>query len=270
VNTKRCMHIWGFLFVLITLLGVAITAQAQVRVGGWSLDANGRHLPSQKYWGSCPVNLKFAWGVLGTDAATVGYTYTRSDGFHSPNSFTLKLPGPNRSMDAYAEWSVGANQPQFANYSGWVQLDIQSPNPASQRIPFALHCGADAGKEFATPGARGTVRVGRAMTMEANGQVIERHVYTGPCPVNLKFAWEVQGTEPTPVTYWFDRSDGVELHRPFTIQLQAADQPETIYQEWRLGGNTPEFANYNGWIRLNVEWPTPDYGDDHFLLRCTK
>jgi hypothetical protein len=270
MNINRGWHFWSLVFLLANLLAVSNAAGVEVRVGGWALDANGRNLPSHKYWGPCPVSLKFFWGVIGNDPASVIYTYNRSDGVRSSAPGTLNLPAANRSMDVVVEWSLGANQPAFANYNGWVQLDIESPNQASQRIPFTLHCGADAGKEFATPGARGTVRIGHNISMQANGQIVEHHVYTGPCPVTFKFSWEVQGTEPTPVTYWFDRSDGAEFHRPFTIQLRAADQPETIYQEWRLGGDTAEFANYNGWIRLNVESPTPDSLENHFLLRCKK
>ncbi|MGD0009800.1 MAG: hypothetical protein ABSE93_14800 [Terriglobia bacterium] len=218
------------------------------------------------------MNLKFFWGVIATEPASVVYTYTRSDGGHSSGPRTLNLPVANRSMDVDVEWSLGANQPQFANYSGWVQLDIESPNQASQKIPFTLHCGADAGAGFGTAGGRGTVHTGRdlKMTVEANGQILEHHVYSGPCPVTLKFGREVEGTEPTPVIYWFDRSDGAEFHHPSTIQLQTAGQPQTIYQEWRLGANTPQFANYNGWIRLNIESPNPDSLENHFLLRCGK
>jgi hypothetical protein len=30
---------------------------------------------------------------------------------------------------------------QFADYHGWVELDIESPNPVSQKIGFTIHCG---------------------------------------------------------------------------------------------------------------------------------
>jgi hypothetical protein len=270
MNMKRGWHFWGLVFLLANLLAATNAAGAEVRIGGWAMDANGRHLPSQKYWGPCPVNLKFFWGVIGNDPASVIYTYTRSDGVRSSAPGTLNLPAANRSMDVDVEWSVGANQPAFANFNGWVQLDIQSPNQASQKIPFALHCSTDPGVIIGTPGGRGTVRIGPTMTVETNGQAVEHHVYTGPCPVTFKFGWEVQGTEPTQINYWFDRSDGVEFHRRFTAEIPSADQPATIYQEWRLGDNTPEFANYNGWIRLNVESPTPDSLENHFLLRCKK
>jgi hypothetical protein len=271
MNSNRHQHSWIFALLIATLLGVATAARAQVRVGGWATSANGRPLPSEKYWGPCPVNLKFGWGILGKEPATVVYTTSRSDGVRSSRPLTLNLPAANRSMDAYVDWAVGANQPQFADFSGWVQLDITSPNPASQRIPFTIHCGANAGAGFDTAGGHGTVHTGRELktTMEANGQMTN-HVYTGPCPVTLKLGWEVAGTEPTRVIYWFDRSDGKEFHTPSTIQLPTTGEPRTIYTEWRVGANTPEFASYNGWIRLNIESPNPDSLENNFLLRCGK
>jgi hypothetical protein len=36
-------------------------------------------------------------------------------------------------------WSLGANNRQFAGYHGWVELDIESPNPVSRKIGFAIH-----------------------------------------------------------------------------------------------------------------------------------
>jgi hypothetical protein len=35
---------------------------------------------------------------------------------------------------------LGAHKPQFANYSGWVDLSINGPNHLEGRIKFTLHC----------------------------------------------------------------------------------------------------------------------------------
>jgi len=87
------------------------------------------------------VDLEFGWGVLSTGPATVTYSFVRSDGGHSSASQTANLPNANQSVPIYYDWHLGANTPQFANFSGWVELNIQSPNPVSQRIPFTIHCG---------------------------------------------------------------------------------------------------------------------------------
>jgi len=68
------------------------------------------------------------------------YTFSRSDGGHSSMTQTVDLSQPNRSTPIYDVWHLGANKPQFANYRGWVQINIMSPNPVSQKIPFLIHC----------------------------------------------------------------------------------------------------------------------------------
>ena len=37
-------------------------------------------------------------------------------------------------------WKVGANTAEFANYSGFMQLNMKSPNQGSDKIAFTLHC----------------------------------------------------------------------------------------------------------------------------------
>jgi hypothetical protein len=119
------------------------TSGASVRVGGSSLRANGEVAQGFQYTGSCPVALQFGWGVIPTEPTTVTYSYVRSDGGHSRTSLTADLPNANRSVPIYVEWRLGANNQQFASYSGWVQLNIESPNPVSQKVPFTIHCRAD-------------------------------------------------------------------------------------------------------------------------------
>jgi hypothetical protein len=55
---------------------------------------------------------------------------------------TATLPAANRSVPIYYDWRLGANTPQFQNYTGWVQLNIESPGPVSQKISFTIHCGS--------------------------------------------------------------------------------------------------------------------------------
>jgi len=45
-----------------------------------------------------------------------------------------------RSIPILDNRRFGANTPQFANYPGWVELNIQAPVAISQRINFTLRC----------------------------------------------------------------------------------------------------------------------------------
>ncbi len=122
--------------------GLAATlgsAQASVRVGGWSLTADGQIVQGFNYTGHCPANLKFAWGVIGNAPDTVAYSFTRSDGAHSGPK-EANLPKANQSVPVYEEWHLGAPTPQFKNYKGWVELQVASPNPLKKKVNFTLHC----------------------------------------------------------------------------------------------------------------------------------
>jgi hypothetical protein len=121
------------------LCAVAVTAFAAVRIGGSAFSANGQLARDYQYTGACPVELKFDWGVIGTEASTVVYTTSRNDGASTaPRS--INLPASNRSVPVITTWRLGANTPQFRNYNGWVQINIQSPNPVSNKIGFTIHC----------------------------------------------------------------------------------------------------------------------------------
>jgi hypothetical protein len=120
--------------------GAEARAGASVRIGGSSLRANGQLAQGFQYTGSCPVALKFGWSVIGTEPTTVRYTFVRSDGGHMNTSLAANLPAANRSVPIYDDWQLGANTPQFQNYSGWVELNIESPNQVSQKIGFTIHC----------------------------------------------------------------------------------------------------------------------------------
>jgi hypothetical protein len=113
-----------------------------VRIGGWSLRANGQPAQGFQYTGSCPVDLKFGWGVIASEPTAVTYSISKSAGGPPTNPQTTELPGGGRSTPLYYDWHLGANNPKFANYTGWVELNIQSPSSLAQRINFTLHCGA--------------------------------------------------------------------------------------------------------------------------------
>lgn len=117
-----------------------LAAQATVRVGGSSLRANGQVAQGFQYSGPCPVNLQFGWGVIASAPTSVTYRFARSDGGRSGQARSARLNQPNRSYPLDDSWSIGANTPRFANYSGWVNLIIGYPNPVQSRIGFTIHC----------------------------------------------------------------------------------------------------------------------------------
>ena len=132
----------GYGFILLAGIALVMTAavSASVRVGGYSLRANGQVAQGFQYTGTCPVDLKFGWGLIATGPTTAYYSFTKSDGSHPPSG-SVDLP-PGRSKPVYLDWRLGANNAKFANYKGWVQLNVESPNQVSQKISFTLHCGS--------------------------------------------------------------------------------------------------------------------------------
>jgi len=244
------------------VLAAAVNANASVRIGGWAFSANGQLARDFQYSGPCPVNLKFDWGVISTEAASAAYTITRNDGGHSSNVRYVDLP-PNRSVPIVEEWRLGANNPTFADYHGWMELHLESPNPVTHRISFMLHCGGMGGE---MGGGEPVVRVG-GWAFSANGQLARDFQYTGYCPVDLTFDWGVIGAINTPATYWFSRSDGGRSGNPSTANLQAG-RSVPILDHWRLGANTPQFADFHGSVELNIESPTHLAHRIAFTLHC--
>ncbi len=125
--------------VLLCLGSPSLIAQT-VRIGGESLRANGQIAQGFQYTGSCPVDLKFGWGLISTGPTAASYHFVRNDGGHTTNSQTVNLPQANRSVPVYYDWRLGANTPRFANFTGWVQILIDSPNPVQGKIGFTIHC----------------------------------------------------------------------------------------------------------------------------------
>jgi len=115
-------------------------AQTTVRVGGWSLRANGQIAQGFEYTGFCPVDLEFGWGLISDRPTQIAYTFVRSDGGRQSTSSFDRIPQANRSMPVYYKWRLGENNPRFANYSGSVTLMLQAPNSLEKAIHFTIHC----------------------------------------------------------------------------------------------------------------------------------
>lgn len=244
-----------FALLLAIVFAMASVSFASVRVGGWAFSANGQLARDFQYTGPCPVDLKFDWGVIGTEPGTVTYTFLRNDGGHSSSVRSIDLPAANRSMPIIEEWHLGANTPAFANYSGWVELEIRSPNPVSKRINFTIHC------------VGASVRVG-GWALMANGELARGFQYTGSCPVALKFDWGVIATAPTTATYSFVRSDGGHSTSSRSVDLPQANHSVSIFDDWHLGANTPQFANYSGWVELDIASPNTVAQKINFTIHC--
>jgi hypothetical protein len=258
MSPDKANHLPRFILALAICFIVTSTASASIRIGGASLRANGQLAQGFQYSGSCPVALKFSWGVISDEPTTIQYTFVRSDGGHQTNSLSANLQGGGRSTPIYDDWQLGANTPEFQDFHGWVELQIQSPEPVSQKISFTIHCGGAAGP---------SIRIGGA-SLRANGQLTQGFQYSGGCPVALKFSWGVIASDPTQITYTFVRSDGGRLNGTRTADLPGAGRSMPIYDDWQLGANTPQFQNYTGWVELHIESPTPLVQKIGFTIHC--
>jgi hypothetical protein len=236
-------------------------AQAAMRIGGWSLSANGQIARNFEYSGPCPVALKFDWGVVSSDAVEATYTFLRNDGATAP-SRSVAMAGGGRSTPIYQGWQLGANVPEFSNYHGWEELVVESPSRLTHRINFTLHCGD--GNTGGSGG--GSVRIG-GWAFFANGQIARDYQYTGPCPVALKFDWGVVSSEPTQITYQFFRNDGARGPSS-TRSLPGGGRSESITKQWQLGASSPQFQNYSGWMELHTDPPHSLANKISFTLHC--
>jgi len=228
-------------------------ANPAVRIGGWALTNHGQIVKNFVYTGACPVKLQFAWGVIPTESTEIKYHFERSDGAHAPAGQKF-LPKANTSEDVIETWDLGANIPSFADFKGWEDLVIDTPNRVSQKIKFTLHCGP------------ATVRIG-GWALTNNGQIVKDFVYTGSCPVKLQFAWGVLPTEPTEIKYHFERSDGAHAP-PGQKVLPKANTSEDVITTWVLGGNIPRFADFKGWEDLVIDSPNSAAQKINFTLHC--
>lgn len=129
---------YGFFFAASISLAL-LAAPPGVRIGGYSLRANGQVAQGFEYSGPCPVALKFGWSLQSERPTDATYAFERNDGSRPPGGAIRLEPG--RSGFVYMDWHMGANTPRFANYHGFAQLNVVSPNVVSQKINFTLHCG---------------------------------------------------------------------------------------------------------------------------------
>jgi hypothetical protein len=105
-------------------------------------------------------------------------------------------------------------------------------------------------------------------SLRINGQVYPGHHYEGPCPVDLKFGWGLVTTGPTIVNYHFVRSDGGHSANGKSVYIPQRNHSVPVYDEWRLGANTPKFAHFDGWVQLVIDTPNQVQGEIKFTLHC--
>jgi hypothetical protein len=117
------------------------------------------------------------------------------------------------------------------------------------------------------PMAKATVRVG-GWALFANGNLAKGFEYTGACPVNLKFDWGLIATSPVNVTYRFKRSDASEPSAMKTVNLPKGNTSVSVYDTWQLGAHTPEFKDFQGWIKLTTFEPNKVEQKIDFTLHC--
>jgi hypothetical protein len=77
----------------------------------------------------------------------------------------------------------------------------------------------------------------------------------------------VIATAPTSVTYRFTRSDGGQS-QSFSAELPQAERSVPLYDDWRLGANIPQFADFNGWVNLIIEGPNHLENRINFTIHC--
>jgi hypothetical protein len=139
MRLHRRRGITVFAGLAVALLALAATLFGAVRIGGSAFSTNGQLARDHQYTGGCPVDLAFDWGVIDSSPSAITYWTSRNDGARS-NPRSINHPGGNRSIPIVEHWHLGANNPTFANYHGWVEIHIESPSPATNRIPFTIHC----------------------------------------------------------------------------------------------------------------------------------
>jgi hypothetical protein len=100
--------------------------------------------------------------------------------------------------------------------------------------------------------------------------LIEGEEYRGSCPVKLNFDWSIVSSQPTVVTYRFQKSDGSSASAIMKVNLPKGNTPVDVTAMWIVGANTPEFRNYKGWIDLSTLTPNVFGKKIYFVLRCNQ
>jgi hypothetical protein len=112
-----------------------------------------------------------------------------------------------------------------------------------------------------------SIRVGGS-SLRANGELAKGFQYTGSCPVDLQFGWGLISTGPTTASYHFARNDGGHSSSAQTVNLPQANRSVPVYDQWRLGANTAQFANHSGWVNLIIDYPSPIQQKISFTIHC--
>ena len=113
-------------------------AQAQVRVIGTDLFANGKLAPTFQYSGACPVWLRFYWSLATSEYTGVGYYFQTNTGIRTPGR--RDYVSPSMPLAAYIDWHVGLKTPKLTDQSGWLELHVMYPNVFANTINYTIHC----------------------------------------------------------------------------------------------------------------------------------
>lgn len=108
----------------------------------------------------------------------------------------------------------------------------------------------------------------RRDSLRANGQIAQGYQYTGYCPVDLKFGWGLIATNPTGASYHFLRSDGGHSSGSQNVNMPMPGRSVPVYEEWRLGANSPKFANFTGWVKIVIDAPSQVENKIPFTIHC--
>jgi hypothetical protein len=103
-----------------------------------------------------------------------------------------------------------------------------------------------------------------------NGVLNNTHEYIGPCPVALRFGFWIDDNPHVPATaaYSFSRSDGAINNQTFTARIGNAQGATTVFEDWHLGANVPQFQDFRGWVELDVIAPNSSASRIPFTLHC--
>jgi hypothetical protein len=94
----------------------------------------------EKFYGPCPVALKFAGSVTVNASGTVKYSFLRSDGAMSPVETLHFDSAGTRTVPTV--WTLGG--PDLTTYEGWQVIRILSPNVIeSDKASFVFQCEKD-------------------------------------------------------------------------------------------------------------------------------
>lgn len=114
---------------------------SQLKVTGTAIRFNNQKNKDHEYTGPCPVEIKSLWRVAGTAPTSLSYTFRKSDGTTDTIQRTAEIKSAEKPAMVDTSWIVGkANDPQYANFSGYTELIINAPEKISKKVNFTIHC----------------------------------------------------------------------------------------------------------------------------------